>query len=45
LHATPAQFERAYPGVARFFALKAKADPRNQFRNKLWDKYYRATVL
>ena len=45
LHATPAQFERAYPGAARFFALKAKADPRNQFRNKLWDKYYRTAVL
>lgn len=40
LHATPAQFHRAYPGAARFFAAKAAFDPRNRFRNKLWDKYY-----
>jgi hypothetical protein len=42
LHATQAQFDRAYPGAVRFFSLKAMIDPRNQFRNKLWDKYYRA---
>jgi FAD/FMN-containing dehydrogenase len=39
LHATKAQFDLAYPGAEMLFALKAKADPRNQFRNKLWDKY------
>ncbi len=44
LHATQAQFDRAYPGAARFFALKAIIDPRNQFRNKLWDKYYHARI-
>jgi FAD/FMN-containing dehydrogenase len=42
LHASLSQFERAYPGAARFFALKALVDPDNQFRNKLWEKYARA---
>ena len=41
LHATQAQFDRAYPAASRFFALKAMVDPRNQLRNKLWDKYRR----
>lgn len=39
LHATPAQFQRAYPGASRLFALKARLDPENRFRNRLWDKY------
>ena len=39
LHATQVQFDRAYPAASRFFALKARVDPRNQLRNKLWDKY------
>lgn len=39
LHATPAQFAQAYPDATRFFALKAQADPRTQFRNTLWEKY------
>ncbi len=39
LHATRAQFERAYPSAKQFFALKAEIDPDNRFRNKLWDKY------
>ncbi|WP_237150632.1 MULTISPECIES: FAD-binding oxidoreductase [unclassified Pseudomonas] len=40
LHATRAQFSRAYPHAPRLFALKAHFDPGNRFRNKLWDKYY-----
>ena len=39
LHATRDQFARAYPNATRFFVLKDKFDPHNQFRNKLWDKY------
>ena len=39
LHATREQFARAYPNADRLFALKAKVDPGNRFRNKLWDKY------
>lgn len=39
LHATRQQFNQAYPRATDFFALKAKVDPRNQFRNKLWEKY------
>jgi hypothetical protein len=38
-HATPDQFRRAYPRAAEFFALKRRLDPRNRFRNKLWDRY------
>lgn len=41
LHATEAQFEKAYPNARTFFALKKKYDPANKFRNKMWDKYYR----
>jgi FAD/FMN-containing dehydrogenase len=40
LHATDAQFLRAYPRAPEFFALKKRLDPTNKFRNKLWDKYY-----
>jgi len=40
--ATHEQFARAYPGAAKFFALKAKVDPEYKFKNKLWDRYYRA---
>jgi len=40
LHATPEQFARAYPNAHRLFALKARVDPGNRLRNKLWDKYY-----
>jgi FAD/FMN-containing dehydrogenase len=39
IHATPAQFRAAYPGAAEFLALKARVDPGNKFRNKLWDAY------
>ncbi len=39
LHATPEQFMRAYPEAQAFAVLKARFDPRNRFRNKLWDRY------
>lgn len=42
LHATEAQFLRAYPRAPEFFALKKRLDPTNKFRNELWDKYYRS---
>jgi FAD/FMN-containing dehydrogenase len=41
LHATETQFLRAYPRASEFFALKARLDPTNKFRNELWNKYYR----
>jgi FAD/FMN-containing dehydrogenase len=41
LHATQAQFLRAYPRASEFFALKRRLDPTNKFRNELWNKYYR----
>jgi hypothetical protein len=40
LHASDAQFLKAYPRAPEFFALKQRLDPTNKFRNKLWDKYY-----
>lgn len=40
LHATEEQFLRAYPRAREFFALKARLDPTNKFRNELWNKYY-----
>jgi FAD/FMN-containing dehydrogenase len=39
LHATPAQFDRAYPQVRNFASIKREIDPGNRFRNLLWDKY------
>lgn len=39
LHATPEQFLRAYPEAEVFAALKTRVDPRNRFRNRLWDRY------
>jgi FAD/FMN-containing dehydrogenase len=42
LHATPDQFARAYPGAERFFEVKSAIDPRNRFRNRMWEKYYHA---
>ena len=44
LHATSAQFARAYPGATTFFAIKARVDPTNRFRNLLWEKYRRASL-
>ena len=39
LHATKAQFARAYPEAEAFAALKAKIDPQRRFRNRLWETY------
>lgn len=39
LHATPAQFLRAYPEADAFAVLKATIDPQRRFRNRLWDTY------
>ncbi len=39
LHATTAQFKRAYPEIDAYRALKAKVDPTAKFRNLLWGKY------
>jgi FAD/FMN-containing dehydrogenase len=41
LHATEAEFLRAYPRAPQFFALKTRLDPTNKFSNMLWAKYYR----
>ena len=40
IHATESQFRAAYPRADEFFALKARLDPTDKFRNKLWDAYY-----
>ena len=42
VHATREQFLQAYPRAPEFFALKARLDPTNKFRNTLWDAYYEA---
>ena len=42
--ATDQQFRAAYPHADAFFALKAKLDPTNKFRNKLWDAYYKPGI-
>ena len=39
LHATGAQFARAYPGATAFAGQKRALDPRLILRNALWDKY------
>lgn len=39
LHATPAQFGKAYPEAQAFARIKHRLDPDNRFRNRLWDKY------
>lgn len=39
LHASLDQFERAYPGVHQFRAIKARIDPGGRFGNTLWDRY------
>lgn len=44
IHATPAQFHRAYPRAGEYFALKKKWDPHYRFRNALWDAYYRPAL-
>ena len=42
LHASTAQFERAYPHGAEFFALKRKYDPQELFQNEFYLTYGRA---
>ena len=39
LHATKAQFDRAYPEAAKFRSLKQRIDPTNKLSNSLWDRY------
>ena len=38
-HATRDQFQRAYPGATRLFAVKQAVDPTGKFTNTLWDLY------
>ena len=38
--ATPSQFRQAYPRAAELWALKARVDPGNKFRNRLLDAYF-----
>jgi FAD/FMN-containing dehydrogenase len=38
--ATKQEFLAGYPGARKFFDLKARVDPTNKFRNRLWDAYY-----
>jgi hypothetical protein len=39
LHATPAQFRRAYPQADEFFNLKRRYDPQELFQNQFYVKY------
>ena len=39
LHATPAQFRRAYPRADEFFAAKRRYDPDGLFANGFYEKY------
>jgi FAD/FMN-containing dehydrogenase len=39
LHATPKQFQQAYPQAARFFAAKRRYDPEERFQNQFYLKY------
>ena len=39
LHASRAQFERAYSEYPAFVAIKQEIDPQYRFRNRMWDKY------
>lgn len=39
LHASQAQFQRAYPQATQFAAVKQQLDPGNRFRNLLWERY------
>jgi FAD/FMN-containing dehydrogenase len=39
LHATPEQFDRAYPQATKFFQLKRKYDPNEVFQNYFYIKY------
>jgi len=39
LHATPGQFERAYPQARAFFELKRRYDPDELFQNQFYIRY------
>jgi FAD/FMN-containing dehydrogenase len=39
LHATPEQFNEAYPQAKKFFELKRKYDPDELFQNEFYLKY------
>ena len=39
LHATPAQFDAAYPEAALLRSIKQRFDPLGKFSNELWRKY------
>jgi FAD/FMN-containing dehydrogenase len=39
LHATRAQFERAYPEIEAFKRVKRAFDPHGKFSNEMWAKY------
>jgi FAD/FMN-containing dehydrogenase len=44
LHATPAQFLRAYPQAEQFFKLKRQYDPQELFQNQFYRKYGKQSV-
>jgi len=44
LHATPAQFRRAYPQADEFFNLKRQYDPQELFQNQFYRKYGKPSV-
>jgi len=44
LHATPAQFVRAYPQADQFFNLKRQYDPQELFQNQFYRKYGKPSV-
>jgi len=41
VHATAAQFHKAYPKAKKLMELKAKLDPTFKFRNVIWDTYFK----
>jgi FAD/FMN-containing dehydrogenase len=41
IHATNAQFKKAYKNYKKFFAVKKLYDPTYKFKNKLWDEYFK----
>jgi len=45
VHATPAQFHRAYPRARELFGLKRRLDPDFRWSNVIWDTYYAPTLL
>ena len=41
VHATAAQFHKAYPNAKKLMELKAKLDQTFKFRNIIWDTYFK----